>query len=47
VGHRAEGKIEDIDTKSGSLTIAHGPVAVIPALYALVKEYQLKKLTNL
>jgi len=26
VGHRAEGKIEDIDTKSGSLTIAHGPV---------------------
>lgn len=29
VGHRAEGKIEDIDTKSGSLTIAHGPVSTL------------------
>ncbi len=29
VGHRGEGKIEDIDTKIGSLTIAHGPVSTL------------------
>jgi len=27
VGHQAEGKVEEVDAKSGSVSIAHGPVA--------------------
>lgn len=27
VGHRAEGKVEEIDVKTGTLTVTHGPVA--------------------
>ena len=49
VGHRAEGKIEDIDTKSGSLTIAHGPVSTLkwPAMtmeFKVANETLLKNL---
>ncbi len=29
VGHRAEGKVEDIDARAASLTIAHGPVLTL------------------
>lgn len=29
VGHRAEGKIDDIDLKNGSMTVTHGPVATL------------------
>lgn len=29
VGHRAEGKVEDIDAKSATVTLAHGPVPTL------------------
>lgn len=29
VGHRAEGKVEDIDVKSATVTLAHGPVPTL------------------
>jgi Cu/Ag efflux protein CusF len=27
VGHQAEGKVEEVDTKAGTVSVTHGPVA--------------------